>query len=170
MFAQTGNGYVDVSVRAVNATNGQDLTAAWQKISSQALVTNTFMSTFNALLSNSGAKPFSHTWNRFKLRQYKRKRNTPCTSAHSWRERSGGNQPSCSHLCLSYSVHRQSLHSVCFVMAARSPAVCLAVSQDLAIILVRRVEWKIDLQFLCSGQILCLRHLQLPMRGCREGF
>lgn len=57
---QSGSGYVDVTVRVVDATNGANLTQAWQTISSQVLVTNTFMTTFNALLMNAGAPPDSH--------------------------------------------------------------------------------------------------------------
>ena len=51
---QTGPGYVDVSVRAVDATDAQNLTSTWQTIADQVLVSNTFMTTFNALLTNAG--------------------------------------------------------------------------------------------------------------------
>ena len=51
---QHGSGYVDVSVRAVDATDAQNLTSTWQTIANQVLVSDTFMTTFNALLTNVG--------------------------------------------------------------------------------------------------------------------
>ena len=56
LLLQTEPGYIDVSCRLVDATDAQNLTSTWEAIANQAVVSHTFVSTFNALLSNQGAR------------------------------------------------------------------------------------------------------------------
>ncbi len=46
---------MDVTVRAVDATDAENCTSTWKAIAQQNVMSGTFMPTFNAILQNSGA-------------------------------------------------------------------------------------------------------------------